>query len=71
MLADNRAMAKVKVYKVKVYDVNTDQRILSRRMATSEGVAEMHGMVVEGTETEIDQSQLEPGYPWTPIDFTP
>jgi hypothetical protein len=63
-------MAKVKVYKVKVYDVTTDQQIISRRMATSDGTAIMRGIVVDGTETEIDESQLEPGEQWTPRDFT-
>jgi len=41
-------------------------------MATREGAAKIPGSrVVEGTEIEIDESQLEPGNPWTPLDFTP
>jgi hypothetical protein len=64
-------MAKVKVSKVTVYDVTTDQQRVSRRMATPEGAAIMHGTVVENTEVEIDESQLERGEKWTPIDFKP
>jgi hypothetical protein len=64
-------MSKVKVYRVKAYDVSTDQQVESRRMATREGAAAMHGMIIESTETEIDDAQLEPGEQWTPIDFKP
>ena len=68
-------MAKVKVYKFELYDRETDPTIeqvtLSSRMATREGVAMMTGRVIESTEIEIDESQLESGLPWTPKDFTP
>jgi hypothetical protein len=29
----------------------------------------MCGVVLENTEIEIDESRLEPGEQWTPIDF--
>ena len=64
-------MARVKVYKVAMYNATTDQKITSRRMATRKGAARMCGEVIEGTETEIDGSRLEPGEEWTPIDFRP
>jgi hypothetical protein len=64
-------VARLKVYRVKVYSVMTDQYVISRRMATREGAAIMKGEVLEDTGVEIDASQLEPGDPWTPIDFTP
>jgi hypothetical protein len=64
-------MAKVKVYRVKVFDGMTDRRVISRRMATREGAATMRGEVLEDTEIEIDESQLEPGEQWTPVDFKP
>jgi len=68
-MAHNGGMAKVRVYRVKVYDIKTDDEILSRRMATREGVAIMRGTPIESTETEIDDSQLERGEQWTPRDF--
>jgi hypothetical protein len=64
-------MAKVKVYRVRVYDAISDQWSISPRMATREGVAIMHGKIIEETETQIDDSQLEDGEKWTPRDFTP
>jgi hypothetical protein len=64
-------MTRLKVYKVKVYDVTTDQFVISRRLATREGAAIMRGVVLEDTGVVIDASQLEPGEQWTPKDFTP
>ena len=64
-------MANVKVYRVWLYNVMTDQKIISRRMATRTGAARMGGEVIENTECEIDASQLELGEDWTPLDFRP
>jgi hypothetical protein len=64
-------MAGVKIYKVKLYNVVTDQYVVSRRMATREGAAKMKGEVVENAGIDIDESRLEPGEQWTPIDFMP
>jgi hypothetical protein len=64
-------VAKVKIYRVKVYNVMTDQPVISRRMATREGAARMKGEVLENTEIAIDDSRLESGEQWTPIDFKP
>ncbi len=64
-------MTTVRVYKVKVYDVTTDEFKVSRRMATREGAARMCGEVLQDTEVEIDASRLERGEQWTPKDFTP
>jgi hypothetical protein len=64
-------VARLKVYKVKLYNVITDQFVISRRMATREGAATMRGVVLEDTGVEIDASQLEPGEHWTPVDFIP
>ena len=60
---------KVTVYEVRVYDIATDKFSLSRRLATREGAAIMHGKVLEDTQVEIDDSLLEPGEQWTPVDF--
>jgi hypothetical protein len=64
-------MAKVKVYRVKVYDAHSDQWVISPRMATREGVAIMHGKIVEDTGIEIDDSELEYGEKWTAKNFKP
>jgi hypothetical protein len=62
---------KVTVYKVKLYDAQNDEVRTSRRLATIQGAAVMGGWIVDGTEAEIDQSQLEPGMQWTARDFNP
>ena len=64
-------MAKVKIYRVKVYNVMTDQPVISRRMATREGAARMKGEILEDTGIAIDESRLEPGEQWTTVDFKP
>jgi hypothetical protein len=62
-------MAKIKVYRVAVYDISNDTKTLWRRMATREGARVMRGDVLEETEIEIDESRLEAGQQWTPRDF--
>ena len=62
-------MATVKVYKVKLYNVDNYETQISRRMATREGARIMGGQVVEDTEREVDESELEFGEQWTPRDF--
>ena len=64
-------MANIKVYQVKVYDVVADKYILSPRMATRRGADVMKSVVLPETETEIDESLLEQGEQWTPLDFKP
>jgi hypothetical protein len=63
-------MANVKVYRVKRYNIETDEEVILPRMATREGAAKM-GAVIEDTDVEIDEAELEPGEQWTPQDFTP
>ena len=66
-------MAMVKVYRVTVFnkDTNVWEDQLSRRMATLEGAKAIGGKVIENTEIEIDDSLLERGEQYTPIDFQP
>ena len=64
-------MAMVKVYRVKVYDIITDEYKISQRFATRDGARRMCGVVIEATEIEIDASRLERGEQWTPKGFTP
>ena len=66
-----RSMDNVTVYKVRLYDVQNDELRTSRRLATLQGAAIMGGRIIDGTEAEIDQSQLEPGMQWTARDFNP
>ncbi|WP_157083469.1 hypothetical protein [Bradyrhizobium manausense] len=62
-------MARTTVYKVKLYNIATDEVVISRRMATYEGAAKMGGWTVEGTGHVVDVTDLEPGEEWTPRDF--
>lgn len=64
-------MARTTVYKVKLYNIATDEVVISRRMATYEGAAKMGGWTVEGTGHVVDLADLEPGEEWTPRDFDP
>ncbi|WP_027556336.1 hypothetical protein [Bradyrhizobium sp. Cp5.3] len=64
-------MTKTVVYKVKLYNVATDEVVISRRMATHEGAAKMGGWTVEGTGVVVDLTDLEPGEEWTARDFDP
>ncbi len=64
-------MAKVTVHKVQLYDVSTDSTLVSRRMATPEGAKMMGGQIINGTAIEIDEAQLEFGFPWTARGFNP
>ena len=64
-------MAKVTVYRVKVYDMYNDEYKLSTRMATRDGAAVMRGDIIEDSATEIEDSRLESGEQWTPKNFTP
>ena len=64
-------MAKVTVYKVRLYDAVDEDAQISTRMATPKGAHMMGGDIVEGTGVVIDASQLEPGAQWTPRDFIP
>jgi hypothetical protein len=66
-----RSVDKITVYKVRLYDAQNDEPRTSRRMATAQGAAMMGGWIIDGTETEIDQSQLEPRMQWTARDFNP
>ena len=61
----------VTVYKIRAYDITKDEFVTSRRMATIPSARIMGGDIVDGTEVEIDESQLEPGMQWTVRDFNP
>ncbi len=62
---------RVKVFKVKIYDVLSDEFRVSRRMATECGAERMRGQVIPNTEILINADDLELGEQWTKIDFIP
>jgi len=64
-------MTTITVYKVRAYDIRSDEFQVSRRMATEQGAAIMSASIVGGSQVEIDASQLEPGQQWTARDFNP
>jgi transcriptional regulator with XRE-family HTH domain len=70
-ITTGRQTPKVKVYRVKVYNVTTDETLISRRMATEKGAAIMRGEIIAETGMEIDADRLEPGEEWTARDFVP
>ena len=60
----------VKVYRYKVYDTRVDRYLLSPRMITREGATLLRKrqqivMLLEDSEAEIHESQLELGEQWT------
>ncbi len=63
------SMAMVKIYKVGIYNVDNDEVQISRRMATRDGARIMGGQVIEDTEREVDESELEFGEQWTSKSF--
>jgi hypothetical protein len=61
----------VTVYPVDIFDFMTGKILRSPRMATRVGAIIMRGTIIEDGAAEIDESQLEKGEHWTPIDFKP
>ena len=65
-------MSKVTVHMFRVYDAQTDEFLVSRRMATTEAIARARGEAVQGTAFEIDVTDLDPGIDgMTPRGFQP
>jgi hypothetical protein len=66
-------MPKVTVYKVRHFDINTNEARIIPRLVTREGAKTMGDgfEIIEGMGVEIDTSQLEHGEEYTPRGFTP
>lgn len=64
-------MTQVTVYKVRMYDISTDEWTVSRRYATERGAEKMGAEIIAGSDLKVDVSDLEPGEEWTPRNFTP
>jgi hypothetical protein len=52
-------MSKVKVYKYQVYIPKEGTRVVARRMGTAAYIASIGGTIVEGTELEVDGSDVD------------
>ena len=61
----------VVVYKFEVYDIHSDQFIVSRRYATPSGAKRLNGRILVETETRIPWQDLEQGEEWTAIGYEP
>jgi hypothetical protein len=62
-------MAKVRVYRYRVYNAPDDDYKYSTRMATKAKIDEIRGEMVEGSGLDIDESLIEDG--WTEKNFNP
>jgi hypothetical protein len=56
---------------VDLFDVMAGKILRSQRMAKRAGAIIMRGTIVENGAVEIDESELEKGEQWTPLDFKP
>jgi hypothetical protein len=60
----------IEVFRVKIYDVQSDQHLVSKRLATKKGIETMRG-VAHGPPIAIPESDLQAGEQWTHIDYEP
>jgi hypothetical protein len=63
-------MAKVTVWKVRLYDAANDAPKTSKRVATERGAKMMGGEIITPTGVQIEASLLN-GEQWTDIGFDP
>ncbi|TBE72406.1 hypothetical protein ELH03_17365 [Rhizobium beringeri] len=64
-------MAKITVYRVRRYDITTDNYVDSRRLMTDKGARMICSEIIRSTAVEIDEGDLESGEEWTPIGYVP
>jgi hypothetical protein len=65
-------MARVTVYRFTIYDILSDDNIISKRMGTREGIEKICGAVIQSTAVDIDEAALDPDMlGLTPIGFAP
>ena len=48
-----------KVSQFKTWDIRAGTYRVSRKMATAESVERAHGLIIDGTETEVDNSMVD------------
>ncbi|MGE4249938.1 MAG: hypothetical protein AB7F09_11130 [Parvibaculaceae bacterium] len=51
--------ARTKVSRFKLFDIMTDEFVVSSRYATGQAIAEIGGRAIPGTEIEIDSADLD------------
>jgi hypothetical protein len=56
---EQQPMRKRAVHKFQKYSIETDELKMSRRYGTREAIKKVGGEVIEGSEIEIDASQLD------------
>lgn len=61
----------VTVYKFEVYDIHSDQFMVSKRYATPAGAKQLNGRILVATEISIPWQDLESGEEWTAIGYVP
>lgn len=64
-------MAVVKVHRLWKYDIVSDTKVESTRMATAGKIKSLCAEIIPGTEIEIDESCLIPMEEWTQPKFEP
>lgn len=64
-------LPKVIAYRVRKYDITSDELQESRRWMTAKGAKVAGAEIIEGTGIEIDDCHLLPGLLWTERDFNP
>jgi hypothetical protein len=51
--------ARTKVFRFKLFDVMTDEFVMSSRYATEQAITQIGGTAIQGTEIEIDGADLD------------
>lgn len=64
-------MSKVKVYRFRMYNISSDENVVSTRMATAAYIELIGAELLQGTDTEIESSLLMEGEGYTKKNFNP
>ena len=65
-------MSNVTVHRWRLYDIASDQTVISRRLATQEAIDRARGEAIPGTAVQVSESDLDPDCPgMTPRNFEP
>ena len=51
--------ARTKVFRFKLFDITTDDFVVSSRYATDQAIAQIGAQAIHGTEIEIDSTKLD------------
>jgi hypothetical protein len=50
---------RTRVSRFKLFDITTDEFVVSSRYATDKAIAEIGGQAIQGTEIEVDSANLD------------